>query len=134
MGTLERWAFVFEFYPNTFANKSGVKKVVMVMCFDDCPEETQWVYDNAQKVDLIIGIVAGLDLTKHEKLLKYINEFRTNFKRCMFGSDWPVCRLATNADYDDVLQLLQEATKHLSFEEKKAIFRENAIKYYGLDE
>jgi len=258
-------------YAKEIANKSGVKKVVMVMCFDDCPEETQWVYDNAQKVDLIIGIVAGLDLTKHEKLLKFINEFRTNFKRpkfvgirhhlhhptpsyntellfsqafqqglgilekenvpldlnidlrtnpdilkhfvdiakkfpnlkmvvdhlgkpdvpkgqdylenwkaditelakhpnvymklsgmvvlaaetwskeifqpyidhcikefgvkrCMFGSDWPVCRLATNADYGDVLQLLQEATKHLSFEERKAIFRENAINYYGLDE
>ena len=29
---------------------------------------------------------------------------------------------------------LQEATKHLSFEERKAIFRENAINYYGLDE
>ena len=52
----------------------------------------------------------------------------------MFGSDWPVCRLATNADYGDVLQLLQEATKHLSFDERKAIFRENAINYYGLDE
>ena len=30
-------------YAKEIANKSGVKKVVMVMCFDDCPEETQWV-------------------------------------------------------------------------------------------
>ena len=52
----------------------------------------------------------------------------------MFGSDWPVCRLATNADYGDVLQLLQAATENLTFEDKKAIFRENAINYYGLDE
>ena len=51
------------------------------MCYDDCPEETQWVYENAQNVDLIIGIVAGLDLTKHEKLHKSINDFRSNFKR-----------------------------------------------------
>jgi hypothetical protein len=29
---------------------------------------------------------------------------------------------------------LQEATKYLSFEDRKAIFRENAINYYGLDE
>ena len=30
-------------YAKEVANKSGVKKVVMVMCFDDCPEEAQWV-------------------------------------------------------------------------------------------
>ena len=51
----------------------------------------------------------------------------------MFGSDWPVCRLATNTDYGDVLQLLREATEHLSLEEQKAIFHENVISYYGLD-
>ena len=39
------------------ANESGVKKVVFVMCFDDCPEEAKWVYENAQKTQLIIGIV-----------------------------------------------------------------------------
>ena len=49
--------------------------------FGKAADYAKKVYDNAQKVDLIIGIVAGLDLTKHEKLLKYINEFRTNFKR-----------------------------------------------------
>ena len=36
-------------YAKEIANKSGVKKVVFVMCYDDCPEEAQWVYDNAQK-------------------------------------------------------------------------------------
>ena len=30
-------------YAKEVANKSGVKKVIMVMCFDDCPEEAQWV-------------------------------------------------------------------------------------------
>ena len=49
--------------------------------FGKAADYAKKVYDNAQKVDLIIGIVAGLDLTKHEKLLKFINEFRTNFKR-----------------------------------------------------
>ena len=66
------------------ANESGVKKVVFVMCFDDCPEEAQWVYDNAQTTDLIIGIVAGLDLTKHEKLRHYIQKFRLEFKAPKF--------------------------------------------------
>ena len=71
-------------YAKEIANKSGVKKVVMVMCFDDCPEETQWVYDNAQNVDLIIGIVAGLDLTKHDKLTNYIKKFKSEFKHPKF--------------------------------------------------
>ena len=57
--------------------------VVMVMCFDDCPEETQWVHDTAQNVDLIIGIVAGLDLTKHDKLEEHIKKFK-NFKKPKF--------------------------------------------------
>merc|ERR1712029_1114238 len=66
------------------ANESGVKKVVFVMCYDDCPEEAQWVYDNAQNTDLIIGIVAGLDITNHEKLRRYIKDFKTNFKNPKF--------------------------------------------------
>ena len=66
------------------ANQSGVSKVVFVMCFDDCPEEAQWVYDNAQNTDLIVGIVAGLDLTKHEKLRTYIEKFRKEFKAPKF--------------------------------------------------
>lgn len=66
------------------ANESGVKKVVFVMCFDDCPEEAEWVYENAQTTELIIGIVAGLDLTKHEKLRNYIQKFRHEFKAPKF--------------------------------------------------
>ena len=71
-------------YAKKIANQSGVKKVIFVMCYDDCPEEAQWVYDNAQNTDLIIGIVAGLDLTKHDKLKKFIAEFKSNFKRPKF--------------------------------------------------
>ena len=65
--------------PLEIANKSGVKKAIFVMCYDDCPEEAEWVYQNAQKVDLIIGIVAGLDLTKHEKLRQWIGKFKKEF-------------------------------------------------------
>lgn len=57
------------------ANKNGVKKAVFVMCYDDCPEEALWVYENAQRVELFIGIVAGLDLTQHEKLKATIDKF-----------------------------------------------------------
>ena len=34
--------------------------------------------------DLIIGIVAGLDITNHDKLRRYIKDFKTNFKNPKF--------------------------------------------------
>ena len=52
----------------------------------------------------------------------------------MFGSDWPVCRLAKDTDYNDVLELLQKLTNHLPDKERKNIFRDTVISYYGLDE
>ena len=56
------------------------------------------------------------------------------FFRCMFGSDWPVCRLAKNTDYQDVLELLQKLTNHLPYEDRENIFRNTVVNYYGLNE
>ena len=56
------------------------------------------------------------------------------FFRCMFGSDWPVCRLAKNTDYQDVLELLQKLTNHLPYEDRENIFRNTVVSYYGLNE
>ena len=52
----------------------------------------------------------------------------------MYGSDWPVSRLADGVDYAEVLQLLRDLIKDRSDEEKKAIFRDNAINFYGLQD
>ena len=52
----------------------------------------------------------------------------------MFGSDWPVCRLAKNTDYPDVLELLQKLTNHLPYQDRKNIFRDTVVNYYGLNE
>ena len=50
----------------------------------------------------------------------------------MYGSDWPVCRLAKNTDYGDVLKLLQDLTAHLSEADQKAIFHDTVSNYYNL--
>ena len=56
-----------------------------------------------------------------------------NFFRCMFGSDWPVCRLTKDdADYEDVVKLLMDIVKDRSHSEKKAIFQNTVIDFYGL--
>jgi predicted TIM-barrel fold metal-dependent hydrolase len=62
------------------AGANGVRNVIFVMCYNDCPEEARWVYEVAQSHQLIKGIVAGLDLTNHDKLLKCIDEFRSSFR------------------------------------------------------
>lgn len=51
--------------------------------------------------------------------------------RLMFGSDWPVCRLA--ASYETVLETVQELTDHLTPTERAAIFSGTALHVYGLD-
>jgi len=51
--------------------------------------------------------------------------------RCMFGSDWPVCKVA-RAEHSQVVDLLMELVSDLSKEEKEKIFYSNAIKFYNL--
>lgn len=51
-------------------------------------------------------------------------------RRCMFGSDWPVCNLA--ADYDQVKNSLVDAIGRISDSESDAIFGETATEFYGL--
>jgi L-fuconolactonase len=50
--------------------------------------------------------------------------------RCMFGSDWPVCKLA--GSYRQVKNSLVEVLPPLSDHEKEAIFGGTASHFYGL--
>lgn len=50
--------------------------------------------------------------------------------RLMFGSDWPVCLVATR--YACWIQVVNKAMKQLTSEEQHQIFYENAVKIYQL--
>jgi L-fuconolactonase len=50
--------------------------------------------------------------------------------RCMFGSDWPVCKLA--GEYREVKQALVEALGPMAEAERNAIFGSTATRFYGL--
>lgn len=53
--------------------------------------------------------------------------------RCFFGSDWPVCRMASGVvDYPETLKLLEDSLEGRSSEIKKAIFQDNVIEFYNL--
>ncbi|MEV4970786.1 amidohydrolase family protein [Streptomyces scopuliridis] len=51
-------------------------------------------------------------------------------ERLMFGSDWPVCRLA--ASYGEVLDAARTVTDGLSEGERDAVFRDTARRVYAL--
>ncbi len=51
-------------------------------------------------------------------------------RRCMFGSDWPVCTLAGR--YEAVYHALVEALGPISESERAAIFGETAAGFYGI--
>ena len=51
--------------------------------------------------------------------------------RIMFGSDWPVCKLA-NANLPDVYKLLNNLLEDLSEEDKRKVFMENGKSFYSL--
>ncbi|MFF7200285.1 amidohydrolase family protein [Streptomyces sp. NPDC008141] len=50
--------------------------------------------------------------------------------RLMFGSDWPVCRLA--ASYAEVVEAARTLTRGLSADERSAVFETTACRVYGL--
>ncbi|MBV7696207.1 amidohydrolase [Streptomyces sp. TRM70350] len=50
--------------------------------------------------------------------------------RVMYGSDWPVCRLA--ASYAEVMSLTRELTARLTRAERHEVFTGTAVRTYGL--
>ncbi len=51
-------------------------------------------------------------------------------KRLMFGSDWPVCKIA--GEYEQVLEIIERFTDRLSKTEKEAIMGNTAAEFYGI--
>lgn len=66
------------------------------------------------------------------KLLPYLRHALKVFgpDRCMFGSDWPVCRVA--GDYRQVKNLVKTLLKDVSLADREAIFGGNCARFYGV--
>ncbi len=69
---------------------------------------------------------------RQEEVMPYLDfalaEFGT--ARLMYGSDWPVCLLATT--YEKQLDLVEKFTTQLSNSEKQNVMCENAVHFYNL--
>ena len=90
------------------AEEAGVNNLVFMQCFQDSPEESLWVSGILKlrmNISLFIcmffflqvhacaqnstygkfkGIVAGLDLTQHEKLQTFVRVFKRDLKKPKF--------------------------------------------------
>ena len=51
-------------------------------------------------------------------------------KRCLFGSDWPVCELA--GSYQEVFAALEDCIGGVTETERADILGQNAVRIYGL--
>ena len=75
---------------------------------------------------------ADLENWKPDDLKPYVETALEHFgaKRCMFGSDWPVCELA--ASYQEVFDALTYCIGGVSEAERADILGANAIDFYQL--
>lgn len=82
----------------------------------------------------ISGMVTEADWSnwKHEQFKPYLDVVVDCFGvgRVMFGSDWPMCRVA--ATYDDVINIVQQYFSSYSWLDHDMVFGRNAIEFYKL--
>ena len=76
---------------------------------------------------------ADLENWRQEDFTKYVMHVVKCFgvDRLMFGSDWPVCKLA-HANLPGVHRLLADLLENMSGEDKHKIFYSNAVTFYNL--
>ena len=70
---------------------------------------------------------------RREELVPYVAHAIEcfGFERVMFGGDWPVAALAT--DYARWVDVVDHVVAGASTEERRALYRDNAIAFYRLD-
>lgn len=80
------------------------------------------------------GVVTEADYRTwtYERILPYLEAALEAFtpERLMFGSDWPVCRVAVS--YSDWVHAIERFTAQLSAPEREAIFHTTAARAYHL--
>lgn len=83
----------------------------------------------------VSGMVTEADLTrwKFEDFKPYIDTIFECFgiERVMYGSDWPVCRLA--ATFGEVMEILENYTAGFSEAERELFWAKNAIRFYNIN-
>ena len=83
----------------------------------------------------VSGMVTEADLSrwKFEDFKPYIDTIFEYFgmERVMYGSDWPVCRLA--ATFGEVMEILENYTANFTEAERELFWAKNAIRFYNIN-
>ena len=111
----------------------GAKPVIRDRLFDDWAEDMTRIARDTTALVKLSGLVteAAADWSP-ETLRPYTDHLLATFgpSRMMWGSDWPVCLLASS--YDVWLRTAEGLTADCTPAEKAAIFGGNAVAFYGL--
>lgn len=112
----------------------GAKPIIRERLFDDWAADMTRIARDTSALVKLSGLVteAGADWSA-DMLRPYTDHLLTAFgpSRMMWGSDWPVCLLASS--YDRWLETAQALTAECTPEEQAAIFGGNAVNFYGLE-
>jgi len=127
-------AFVKHFPQQRFVIDHIAKPDIKNRSIKEWEEEIVTITENENVYCKVSGMVTEADWRewKPEDLYPYLDivvkYFGTN--RIMFGSDWPVCLLASS--YNRWLDILRNYFNDFSTEEKNSVFGGNAIRFYNL--
>lgn len=112
----------------------GAKPDIASDAFNPWAEKIQKISEDSTAFCKISGLVteAGANVS-YEKLYAYMHHLATCFgpQRLMWGSDWPVCTLV--ASYSEWIGYVSTFLSKLPPEDRKAIWGENAIRFYKLN-
>lgn len=127
-------SFVKRFPQQRFVVDHLAKPDIKNHLIDGWKKEIYAVARNENVYCKISGMVTEADwhYWKYDDLLPYLDVIVQAFgsNRLMFGSDWPVCTIATS--YHQWLAALEKYFEDFSTEEKSNIFGLNATRFYNL--
>ncbi|WP_020396835.1 amidohydrolase family protein [Thiolinea disciformis] len=111
----------------------GAKPAIHVQQFEDWAAAMRHLASETQTYCKLSGLVteAGQDWNQ-EQLKPYVDFLLETFgaERLMFGSDWPVLKLAS--DYAEWVQTVEAFTNTLSASEQASVWGGSAKGFYGL--
>ncbi|ANI88189.1 amidohydrolase [Arachidicoccus ginsenosidimutans] len=126
--------FVERFPHQRFVIDHLAKPDIKNHSIDDWKKEISAIAKNENMYCKISGMVTEADWKnlKREDLKPYLDIVVENFgtDKIMFGSDYPVCLVATS--YNNWLNILKDYFTNFSSGEKEKIFGGNAIEFYNL--
>ncbi|MGW3659333.1 amidohydrolase family protein [Streptomyces sp. NPDC005151] len=118
----------------TFVLDHAGKPPIAARSLHPWAEDVRALADRPNTVCKLSGLVTEADLRSWtvDDLRPYADTVLDAFgpDRLMFGSDWPVCRLA--ASYTEVVDAARALTDGLGADERSAVFATTAERTYGL--